>query len=202
MVHNQRSMKLVLLVSVIGLSLASVIAQDKKNRRENSSEIETYCKQIDAFIKSRKTRVRILAKIDDGDKWREFKSEKARQRANEGDSLNENALVWGKNSKFLYAGFTFQSPSRDWVHYVNYYFRADGTLAKIDAKLNTFYGYTSVSRRQYYARQGKLLKSSVQYLDLKTRRKTKPGDDFIDKLPPVYKQVKSLPFYHVLGRRA
>ena len=104
-------------LSLLFICLLSIsgIAQTKAPLRKNSSEIraiETYCKQIDAFIKSHKTRVRILATIDDGEKWREFKSEKARQKADEGDNLNENAMVWVRNRKLVYAGFTFQSLSQ------------------------------------------------------------------------------------------
>lgn len=195
MIRNEHLIKLGLIACFISLIFVSASAQSKKDL----GAIETYCKQIDVFIKSHKKSARVWATVDaDGKQWREFESEKVRQEsAPDGDA----AMVWLRNGKLIYAGFTLQSDSRDWAHYVNYYFRADGTLARIDAKLNTFYGYMSVARKQHYSPQGKLLKSSVQYLDLKTQKKKKPGDDFIDEPFPVYRNIKSLPFYALLGRK-
>ncbi|HEX4948260.1 MAG TPA: hypothetical protein VFZ34_16420 [Blastocatellia bacterium] len=202
MVHKHRIVKTVVLAGSITLSFLLAMAQSKKEVPGNASAIvtiETYCKQLDAFVKQHKKQARIWATVDaEGKQWRVFKSEKARLDADGGDNLNENAMVWMRNGKLVYAGFTFQSPSRDWAHYVNYYFREDGTLAKIDANLNTFYGNMTVIRKRFYSVQGTLLKSSVQYLDLKTRTKKKPDDTFIDAPLPIYKNVTSLPFYALL----
>lgn len=203
--RKNRIVKIGLLTIVVGLSFLSAMAQGKKDVPANASviaAIETYCRQLDAFVKEHKKQVRVWATIDAGGKrWREFKSEKARQNADEGDNLNENAMVWVRNGKLVYAGFTFQSASRDWAHYVNYYFREDETLAKIDADLITFYGNMIVVRKRYYSEQGKLLKSSVQYLDLKTKKKKTPDDSFVDISFPVYKNIKSLPFYALLWKK-
>jgi hypothetical protein len=205
MVHKKHLFKIAKLICLIACLLVPATAQIKKvsqNVNVEIREIESLCKQTDAFIKSNKKQMRVFATVDAKDQqWREFKSEKARQNADDGDGSNTSVFAWVKDGKLIYAGFTFQSTSRDWAHYVNYYFRADGSLAKIDAKLNTFYGYLTVERRQYHSKAGKLLKSSVQYFDLNTKQKKKPGDDFIDEPLPIYKQAKSLPFDYLLLRK-
>ncbi|HKC62199.1 MAG TPA: hypothetical protein VKB86_01115, partial [Pyrinomonadaceae bacterium] len=92
------------------------------------------------------------------------------------------------------------SGSRDWAQFVMYYFREDGTLAKIDSRLNTFYGNLTIKRIQYYDANGKPLKSSVQYFDLQTqkRKRNVRSGDFMDQPAPVYPKVSSLPFYNLL----
>jgi len=76
-------------------------------------------------------------------RWREFKSEVEREEA---DTGNDKAKVWAKDGAVALVSYAFQSPSGDWAHYVSYYFREDGTLAKIHAQLNTFYGNMTVIR--------------------------------------------------------
>ena len=58
--------------------------------------------------------------------------------------------MWTKQGKVIAAKFNFTSPSGDWNHFINYYFRENGSLAKIDAQLNTFEGNVSVVRQRYY----------------------------------------------------
>jgi hypothetical protein len=131
--------------------------------------------------------------------WREFKSEVEREEA---DTGNDKANVWAKDGAVVSAYFTFQSLSGDWAHYVNYYFREDGALAKIQARLNTFYGDMIVIRERFYDPKGRLLSSSQQFLDLKTKKKKRPGETFEDEPIPVYRTVKALPFYTALFKRA
>jgi hypothetical protein len=161
--------------------------------------IDSYTAEIDRFIKLQRGE-RIFADIsaDEKSRWREFKSDAARQQADTGDNLNDNALLWTRKAKVVGANFTFQSPSRDWAHFVMYYYREDGTLAKIDARLNTFYGDLSVVRKRYYDSHGKLIKSTLKYLDLHTQKPTKPTGDFFDEPIPVYRKVSELPFQNLL----
>jgi hypothetical protein len=168
------------------------------------AEIVSYAKSIDQFIKFNSRKRRIfgnIAGVDDKlDKWREFKTAKQMERADEGDNLDESAYVWVKDGKIVAANFTFTSSSGDWVHYVNCYFRADGTLAKIHAQLNTFSsaeGGLSVVREKFYGATGRLVHTSTRYLDLKSQRPTKVTD-FMDQPIPSYKTVRALPFSKLL----
>jgi len=147
-----------------------------------------------------------LAKIvlqDFGEKswWREFKSEDARADAEPGNMAN----AWTKGGAVVLACYTFQGLSGDWYHYVNYYFREDGSLAGIHARLNRFYGNMTVIRERFYNPRGGLLSSSQQFLDLDTKKEKKPGADgveFIDEPIPLYRTVKALPFYTLLSMPA
>jgi hypothetical protein len=165
------------------------------------AEIETYVKELDSYVKSNEKSARIFADVSSGTsneqaKWREFKTEQEREKADTGDNLNENAYVWARDGKVIGANFTFQSPSRDWVNYTMYYFRSDGTLAKSDSTLNTFAGDITVIRQDYYNSNGKLLKGTTHCKDLKTQ-KFKACGNFQDSPAPLYKTVSELPFYRL-----
>jgi len=63
----------------------------------------------------------------------------------------------------------------------------------------------TVIRERFYDGQGKLLRSSQQFLDMETKKKKKPGEDgeeFIDEPIPIYRTVKALPFYTLLSKPA
>ena len=103
-----------------------------------------------------------------------------------------------RGRKVVGVNCTFQSPSRDWVHFVMYYYRPDGTLAKIHARLNTFHGNITVIREKYYSDTGKLLKESTRFFDLETKRKRKPSNDFENEEVPLYMKTSDLPFKDLL----
>jgi hypothetical protein len=168
------------------------------------AEIEAYAGEIDGYVKSNPQSERIFADTSSATKneaprWREFKSEKERAGADAGDNLNSNAYVWTHNGKIIGANFTLQSPSRDWVQYVMYYFRGDGTLAKTSSTLNTFQGDITVIREDYYNAKGTFLKGTTQCHDLKTQR-VKPCGNFQEQPAPLYQKVSQLPFYGMLKK--
>ena len=178
---------------------ASASAQSKS---KTVASIDAYSKSVDQFIKRNQRAARIFANVaKDGeakDLWREFKTEQARDKADTGDNLNENAYVWFRNGKLVGANFTFQSPSRDWAHFVMYYYREDGTLAKIESTLNTFYGNVTIKRATYYSTDGTALHTTRRYLDLNTQKPIKPKGDFFDEPTPIYPKITDLPFHHLL----
>lgn len=162
------------------------------------SSIESYCKQLDQFVKNNPNSFRIFANIGSGlrggeDIWGEFKTEEERNKADNNENLNDNVVAWLKSGTVIYAECLFQSPSRDWALYVTYYFREDGSLAKLHSVLNTFYGHISAIRDRYYSPSGNLLRSSAQYFDLGTKKRKKPGKDFQDEHIPEYLNSKNLP---------
>lgn len=186
--------------------LTSLAAQTRTiGKRTPSSQveaIESYCKEIDSFIKRNPKRERLFANVAPGtenvpDQWRELKGENERTGADTSENLNDNAYVWVRNGKVVGADFTFQSPSRDWVQYAMYYFREDGTLAKTQATFNTFYGNMQIIRKGIYNAKGKLLRSWAEYFDLRTGQKRKRSR-VAEEAAPVYKKVRNLPFYELL----
>jgi hypothetical protein len=184
--------------------IARFLGQTQQSKTVPSPElasIASYSAEVDHFIKL--NRKRVFGDISSGSsdqasRWKEFKSEAAREKAQTGDNLNENAFVWTRSGKVIGANFTFTSPSGDWAHYVMYYFREGGSLARIKAQLNTFYGDVSIVRDRFYSAEGKLLKSTRKVLDLKTQKPTKPPKDFFDEEFPIFRKIAELPFHKLL----
>jgi hypothetical protein len=184
------------------LMLTAAAAGQKTNAPQKTelAAIASYSKSIDQFTKRNAKKRRIFGIIpgeeDKPDKWAEFKYVRQAVQAN----LFDSVYAWLKDGKVVAAQFSFTSSSGDWYHYVNYYFRADGTLARIHAQLNTFSGPDggiSVVRDKFYSSSGKLLHTATRYLDLKSQ-KPRPRGDFMDQPIPDYKSVRDLPFLKLL----
>jgi hypothetical protein len=190
-------MALLLLLALAGSNLSPGY---QKGSTGQLNAITSYTKSIDQFTKRHPRKRRIFGMIpgEEGkpDKWAEFKTVRQEVQAN----LDDSVYVWRKDGKVVVAQFTFTSSSGDWYHYVSYYFRADGTLAKVHAQLNTFAaadGGMSVVRDKFFGSSGKLLHTATRYLDLKSQKPRKRGD-FMDQPIPAYQTVRDLPFYKLL----
>lgn len=174
---------------------------------ETVSKIDEYGKTVSRLMK--KTRQRIFADVaSDNEKvdWKEFKTEKLRDAADKGDNLNQSAYVWTKAGKVVAAAFTLQSPSRDWVQYITYFYHTDGTLAKTESQLNTFYGDVTVKRNYYFDSKGETIKQDVNYFDLQSQKsidikeREKMGE-FIDRKVKFFKDTSDLPFSKLLDKK-
>ena len=191
-------------------TLAQTNASTNKQIRDAEiARIKAYCQELDDYAKRNPKLKRVFGDISSGMKgdkirWREFKP-KSEEDMDYIGSLMSNAFVSSKDGAAVLASCAFQSPSGDWAHDVNYYFREDGSLARIHAELGTFIGNMTVIRERFYDGQGKLLRSSQQFLDMETKKKKKPGEDgeeFFDQPVPIYRTVKALPFYTLLSKPA
>ena len=193
-------MKFNLVQSVILALVLSFSSINAQTSEATVKQINSYAAEVDRFVKGNKQR--IFADIAEASAtkslWKEFKTEADRQEAETGYNLNQNAYVWTREGRVIGANFTFTSPSGDWTHFIMYYFRDDGSLAKIDAQLNTFFGNISVIRHRYYDPRGRLLSSSGKYLDLETQKPKKRPVDFTDEPIPLFKSVSNLPFRKLL----
>ena len=154
------------------------------------SAIKAYTADVDRFTKARKFRTFGVFYKGDKGSWRELKGKSDQQ-------LDESCDVWTRDGKVVLAFFGFTSGSGDWYHFIKYYYREDGTLAKIQARLNTFAGNVSVLRDRYYDTNGKLLKSTRRYLDLQTHKPVKKAN-FHDDPVPMFSNTSALPFYRLL----
>jgi len=191
------------IVSVVCLSLVlgffegSVVAQTRKGQLAN---INAYVAEVDRFTKRNTKARRIFAAVaaseNDKPRWREFKTKREFDKFE--DFPDESAYAWTRADKVIAVAFTFTSQSGDWAHLVTYYFREDGTLAKIEAQLNTFYGDVSVVRNQYFNNAGVRISSSERILGLKTQKPVKKPADYFDQPITVFKKVSELPFYKLL----
>lgn len=193
-----------LLTSVLCLLLYSgAMGQRPAPALSPTRTVNSYVKQIDQFIKLNPKKHRIFGDVasgttDESSRWQEFKTEAERDQADTGENLNESAYVWSKAGKLVGVSLTLQSPSGDWTQFVMYYFREDGTLAKIRARLNTFYGDFTVRRERVYGPSGTLLRTTANYFDLNSQKPKKPVKDLPDFPIPVYLKAQDLPFYNLL----
>lgn len=107
------------------------------------------------------------------------------------------------NGEIVVSIFTLFSESGDWANYVYYYFRQEGTLAKIQLEYRTFHGNFAAIKDAYFDSKGEVLERKVKYLDLDNKPK-KPDKDYLIENSPLmndfgyYKTINKLPFYHLL----
>src|ERR1051325_1173051 len=188
------------MTSARALRLAAMQAQNPTD----IAAIEAYARQLDAHAKRNAGGGRLFADIagyTDGSapRWQEFRSRRALERA----EVCSAATVWTQPaSDALLADFTLSSPSGDWAHYANYYYRGDGTLAKLHSELRTFMGDLIVIRDRFYDTRGKLLQEKTRYLDLNTRKPKKVEEGSFQDIPlELYAKTSDLPFHSLLKRR-
>ncbi|HSS20660.1 MAG TPA: hypothetical protein VLL54_11345 [Pyrinomonadaceae bacterium] len=167
-------------------------------QRPTPASINSYASQIDRF--ARQHRARVFANIfseseDEQANWREFKN--AKDLENSGVAFAEQADVWLQGTNPVRASITIATTSGDWVQDIDYYFREDGTIAKIRSQLNTFHGNVSVIKEKYFDTTGTLLRTTTRVLDLKSRKRSR-SRDYMDQEIPFYRRAQELPFYKLL----
>jgi hypothetical protein len=191
------------------LSLLSVCAQAQANKNPTVAaeikNIDTYTKKIDAYVKLHKNPQLVFAdtasQTSTRAKWKQFASEKALDQFREKSETYEIAYCWKQSGRVAQVSTTLFSGSGDWVNYIYHYFRADGSLAKVESDFRSFYGDLIVEQSIYFDTKGKQLKKTTNYRDLKTKKfkKVDPKSDPISLSKfEIYKTVKKLPFAHLL----
>ena len=189
---------LIFLFVFLAFSVLPISAQT--NKKAEIKRIENYVKSVEAFIKRYKSPHLIFADISDYNddsksKWRKFASEKALEKFRETTEAYTIAYNWRKNGKIVQSIFTLFSPSGDWAQYDFHYFRANGTIAKIASELRTFIGDLIVLRDLYFNEKGKLIRQTIRYRDLRTKKPiNKPKDQDFNTDVTIYKTVRRLPF--------
>jgi hypothetical protein len=205
MTETFRTPRLLLMCACLTAAFAVSAAGQPKTVRngrvaQEVAAVRSYAGSVDLYASRHARSVRVFASNADSESegvWRELKSRGEKSQVSD---ANESASVWLKDGRVVLTRFTLQSFSGDWVHYVDHYFREDGTLAKIEARLNTFYGRVSAVREKFYGKRGELLQASEHIYRLGTKRKVRPGGagEFLDQPIPVYKTTQELPFQHLL----
>jgi hypothetical protein len=168
------------------------------------ANIQIYCKKVDRFIKANQNSCRLSASASPGEQasngWHELIIDGDQRRGDFGNNLFDNASVWLNQGKIVAASITFRRESRGWVQNAMYYYREDGTLARINAQLDMSPGEMSFIREQFYDRNGVLISGSTKSCSLKTGRAKKPDQEFVPGPLPVYETTDRLPFYQALRR--
>lgn len=93
---------------------------------------------------------------------------------------------------------TSTSESKDWVHYINYWFDSSGRLLRIDRKLRTFYGDIEVREELYFDCAGNQLNRTIGYFEMGKDEPKTPDEAFLDEPFEIYKTYNSLPFRQLL----
>jgi hypothetical protein len=127
--------------------------------------------------------------------WRKFASEKALEKFREARETYTIAFNWKSGGRLVASNFTTFSPSGDWTQYTFHFFREDGSLAKVEGELRTFYGDYIVRRTYYFSPEGRVVSSSVRYFDLVTGKPKRPADGVSEMGSwTYYTTVGKLPF--------
>lgn len=165
------------------------------------------CRAIDASVKSNAVSIEYLVEtISDGPAtWKKFDTPEDFQKAASVGYLR-NAKVYLDNALPVRVDLELKSPSKEWVHYVRYYFREDGSLQKTHSDFRRFGAYekdkgmdqeflVKVLRDKYYDSLGKMVrKSSPRFFNMSTMREMKDVV-YKDGPWPIYPQITQLPFY-------
>lgn len=194
-----------LLLLFSGVYMAGAAATTGAQNPTDIASIEAYGKQMDAYAKRNARAGRLFgdtSNYEDANaqaRWKEFRTKGALQRA----EVYSAATAWLNSAGALVvADFSLSSPSGDWAQFNTYYYRSDGTLAKLHSELRTFMGDVVVVRDRFYDQNGKQLQEKIKYLDLQTRKpkKVKEGD-FQDMPIELYAKTSDLPFYALLKKQ-
>lgn len=201
-------MKKLLTVFAINLLILSVSYAQNKVSNE-IKQIDRYVKNVNSITRKQKEPSLIFADISQTAKakWRKFASskslEKFRNDKAETYTISNN---WTIRRKIIISVFTLFSESGDWVHYIYYYFRQNGTLAKIESEYRTFYGHFAALQNFYFNEKGKNIKKTIKYRDLETgKRKKVDKNDLADNSNlfeiDFYRKTSNLPFAFLLGKK-
>lgn len=168
------------------------------------------CRSIDASVKSNALSIEYLVETnsDAPTTWEKFDAPADAQKASSGGFLR-NAKVYLENTLPVRVDLELKSPSKEWVHYVRYYYREDGTLQKSHSDFRRFGAYekdkgmeqeflVKVLRDKYYDSTGKMVKkTSPRFFNMSTMREIKDVV-YTDGPWPIYSRTTQLPFYPIL----
>jgi hypothetical protein len=135
----------------------------------------------------------ILPEPDEpGGDWRAFASPAAMKTYVERGAVpNTQANLWSAADGTTIAEVRFQGATGEWSDTVEYCFRADGSLARVDATLEDISAEVTVQRTTHYAPSGAERSSHARAFDWEGKRLK--NADTSGKVP-VYKALAALPF--------
>jgi hypothetical protein len=145
----------------------------------------------------------VLPKARQGD-WRELGNEAERKALADGATPpNTEAVVRATRAATLVSMY-FQDPSSAWAHVVDYCFRPDGSLARLQGTYNSYAvtvaGHAGVRRRRttYFDDAGAAVKTEARAFDVDNDRPL--GElPFTDEADPLYPALRALPFWESLA---
>ena len=133
------------------------------------------------------------AASDAGGTWRALPTPDALKAfVQAGNAPNTQAKLWSAEDGTRIAEVYFQSETGDWSDDAQYCFRADGTLARLEATLSNYAADVEGRRLTHFDRAGTVLRTSGKATSLETHKRVATMDGLSD--PPIYPTVASLPF--------
>lgn len=190
---------------------ATPSAQDKRQAKD----IDGFCKAIDKVLKKLPYRVYVDTgdMIKTADQWKMFKNSAEAQKLCDGNETCYTACtLYYRDHRPVLASFDFSSPSGDWVTYVDYYFRANGTVMKSHCDLRRFGAIAKedlgkddeeafmvkVLEDIYYDPQGNPFHAGPpRYFNMDTKKEV-PEPSYMGGEWPDYKKLSDLPFYSII----
>jgi hypothetical protein len=160
-------------------------------------------------LEKKRRRLFGLFSKDDHDRgsWTEFARDADLNAAVKEELVFDVAQVWSREDGATAVSMRLSSGSGDWFHFVEYCFRTDGTLARVNSTLNTFNAVDKDpekdvkgarrERERYFDASGTQIKVSRRVLDLQTKRPA-PTLQIMDDEEPIYKRATALPFFRLL----
>lgn len=170
---------------------------------------------IDSYVRSVERIAKVPSKLvfaDTADyqanrpNWRRFASESSLEKFREASDAWSMAFCWKIGAKVVGVKIADSTPSGDWARYTDHYFRADGTLARVDSELRTFDGDYIIRQSFYFNAAGRRIRKTVKYFDLRTKEPRPMTDEMKAATNgylefTFYKTTKKLPFAKIAGIR-
>lgn len=197
---------------------ASSVAQSALNSRSlnDVASIEAYSKSLEAFKNRNRNRARIFGNIvspnqetypvrhDAPRHWEKFPTRKARESAPKGYDSYDGAEVWTRDGKVVLAQFEIDRYFYGGERVVTYYFRADGTLAKIRLKFFDPNVDVHVVKEIIYDLKGGVLRTQMQCVHMAEngRRRVVNCSSRLEgsnQDASVYRRVEELPFIDLMN---
>jgi hypothetical protein len=186
-------------LAAVVLLQAACLAQNTPTEDPALTAVRDYVKSVNDFAEKQGGPHLIVADVSEYNEdskpvWKKYSSEEQLENAREGEESYTIAYIWFQENVPVAVNFTYSSPSGDWALYVEYVFRADGSVAGIRRELRTFQGNIAVTNISFLDEKGKLLKETTEFADLETQKPVPPTKNYADIDVEIYKNLKDLPF--------
>jgi hypothetical protein len=178
-------------------------ASSSAMRRGERTAVDALC---DGLVPMTKQRARRLFGLTPGAGaiWREYGDSKELETAIRKSEIPQKARVWrGKDG--LTAIQMVENPiSGDWSQAVDYCFRSDGVLARMESTLITFDTADDIGegverlRVRYFDTKGREFAHREEVRNAKSRQPAKRV--FEDKTETIYRAIRDMPFSELLGK--
>jgi hypothetical protein len=203
-----RLLPALLLVSWAAAASAQPPDRDPPRRPAEVDNIEAYVRGVDLLVDSageQGGQFRVFAQLasprSKAPGWREFADEDAVDELVKAEQpamvVLARVFVRAGSVAAVYASVGVE----DGVVWTDHYFRADGSVAKVDMRWRTLGGELQMVRERYFDAAGQLVWSWVEYVDLAAGTplpKLRPG--LSEPKTEIYLRVDRLPYHGLLKR--